>query len=134
MTKHVTQNLNLPADWIAARPEFVRRFREIAAAVNPLADGFLMTPRTLAASATMVAGDGIILANATAGAMTITAMPADQATEKIVRIKKMDSTANKVFVVRSGADTFEGATTLTLAAQYDSLTLYSSGATTWWRF
>lgn len=124
----------LPDDWIAAKPELVRKQFELVRAVNPLIDGRLYQARTLLAAGTLNAADGVVLANATAGAMTVTAMLADEAIGKVVRVKKVDASANNVLVKAAGADTFEGVTTITLAAQYASVVLYSSGASTWWRF
>jgi hypothetical protein len=134
MGEKVFEQANLPIDWLGARPEITRKVFEIARAVNPLIDGYQHEPRTLLAASTMTRGDGVILADASAGAFTITALPADEARTKIVRVKKTDASVNKVFIKAAGSDTFEGAATLTLAAQYDFVELYSGGGSTWWRF
>lgn len=130
----ITEFALFPEDWNAARPELVRKQFELVNAVNPLVDGRMYQTRTFTAAGTMNGADGVILANATAGAMTVTALPADEAFQKVIRVKKIDASANNVLVKAAGSDTFEGVTTITLAAQYASVVLYSSGSSTWWRF
>lgn len=130
----VAEQLFLPMAWEDARPEIVRKQFELARSVNPLIDGRLYQARTMAAAATMNAADGVILADASAAAFTISAIAADEAINKVIRVKKIDVGVNKVFVKAAGSDTIQGAGTVTLAAQYDSLVMYSSGAGTWWRF
>ena len=130
----VAEQLFLPMAWEDARPEIVRKQFELARSVNPLIDGRLYQARTMAAAATMNAADGVILADASAAAFTISAIAADEAINKVIRVKKIDVGVNKVFVKAARSDTIQGAGTVTLAAQYDSLVMYSSGAGTWWRF
>lgn len=130
----IIEQLFLPMLWEDARPELVRKQFELARSVNPLIDSRLYQARTMIAAATMNAADGVILADAAAGAFTIVALPADEATNKVIRVKKIDVSVNKVFVKAAGSDTIQGAGTYTLAAQYDALVMYSSGASIWWRF
>lgn len=130
----IPEQLFLPSEWRDAQPELVRKQFETARAVNPLIDGRVWNARTVTGAGTMNAADGVILADASAGAFTITALDAGQMINKTVMVKKTDSSVNKVFIVRAGSDTIEGAATVTLAAQYDNVVLYSSGASTWWRF
>ena len=134
MPTRIADQLFLTTDWLTSRPEFIRRHAELAKSLNPIADGFQLNSRTVTAANTMVSADGVILADATGGAFTIVALAADAATAKMIRIKKIDAGANKVYIKPAGSDTIEGATLLTLAAQYESLTIFSSGASKWWRF
>ena len=129
----VQEQLFLPTDWDAARPEMTRKQFEMARSVNQAADGRLVLARTLAAAGTMNSADGLILADASAGAMTITALDAGELINKVVIIKKIDASANLVYVKCSGSDTIEGSATRTLAAQYDSIRICSSGSSTLWR-
>lgn len=80
---------------------------------------------------TMLESDHIILVDSTSGARTITLPPATLAGQ-IVRIKRTDASANNSTVSRAGSDTIEGANTVTLAAQYDSVTLIADGTATWY--
>jgi len=81
---------------------------------------------------TMLTSDYGIKADATSGAWTLT-LPTAANVGHIVFIMKSDSSANAVTVSRAGTDTIEGATTISLANQYDSLVLQSDGAGTWTR-
>ena len=134
MPDKVVEQLFLPVSWEESRPEFIRKQFELARSVNPLIDGRIYQARTLTAAATMNAADGVILADASAAAFTISAIAADEAINKVIRVKKIDAGVNKVFVKAAGSDTIQGVGTFTLAAQYDALVMYSSGAGTWWRF
>lgn len=69
--------------------------------------------------------------DATAGAKTVTIPAASSNKGVTFTIKKKDVSANAVTVVRTGSDTFDGATSVSLASQYDSTTIYSDGAN-WW--
>lgn len=79
--------------------------------------------------------DRFVLVDATAGVKTVQ-LPAANAVPSgfAVSIKKTDSGANAVTVARAGADTIEGATTATLAAQFNSVNLRSDGVSEWWKF
>ena len=88
------------------------------------------TLSTKTADYTATSTDGIILVDATSGVVTIT-LPAASA-RKELHIKKIDASANAVTIGRAGADTIEGSTSKSLAAQYNSYTIYSDGSTTWY--
>ena len=74
--------------------------------------------------------NGLILATSAGGAYTIT-LPAASTLKKFF-IKKTDASANVITISRAGADTIEGATSVSLAAQYKSYTLCSDGSSTWY--
>lgn len=66
----------------------------------------------------------LILCDATSGAFTITLPVAgSQNGSRILIVKKVDNSVNAVTVSRAGSDTIDGATTVPLAAQYDSTVL-----------
>lgn len=130
----VPEQVYLPNEWRDAQPELVRKQFELARALNPLIDGRVWNARTMTSAGTMNAADGVILADASAGAFTITAIDAGDAINKTIMVKKIDSSVNKVMILRAGTNTIEGVTITTLAAQYDNVVLFSSGAATWWRF
>lgn len=74
----------------------------------------------------------LIDASATAGVITIT-LPsaATVGSGWAVQIRKSDASANLVTISRAGSDTINGATTLSLAVQHQSLILFSLGGTSW---
>jgi hypothetical protein len=80
---------------------------------------------------TVVATDRTILVDATGGARTVNLPTAASAKWRVLKIKKIDSSANTVTVDGSGAETIDGAATQVIAAQYASFTIQSDGAT-WW--
>lgn len=74
----------------------------------------------------------LIDVNAVSAGITVT-LPAAATVGSgwVVEIRKSDSSANLVTVTRSGSDTINGATTLPLAVQHQSLILTSLGGTSW---
>jgi len=70
----------------------------------------------------------VYLCNATAGNITINLPAAAGVTSRIYHIKKTDASANTVTIDGSGAETIDGATTVVLAAQYESRLIVSDGA------
>lgn len=83
------------------------------------------------AAYTTVAGDRnkTILANATSAGFTITLLPAATAGSGFVQtFKKTDATNNTVIIDGNGSETIDGTLTLTLSAQYDTVTLICDGS------
>lgn len=80
---------------------------------------------------TLTASDAVILADATGGGFTLTLPTAVGITGHLFHIKKIDATANAVTVDGNGAETLDGAATLTISEQHQSFTLVSDGAV--WR-
>lgn len=72
-----------------------------------------------------------VRADATAGAFTVTLPAALTCSGRQVVIKKIDSSVNAVTISRSGTDTIEGSSTMSLAAQWDKQILISNGNTGW---
>jgi len=80
------------------------------------------TKTITASDSPYTAGDEYtILVNATDGPVSITVPASNTITGREYRVKKIDSTANVVTVNRSGADTFDGATSKTITGQYHVL-------------
>jgi outer membrane protein assembly factor BamB len=73
-----------------------------------------------------------VLATGGASGINIT-LPSAMYAGKIVFIKKVDSGAGAVSVVRAGSNTIEGATSVSLATQYKSILLVSDGVNTWYK-
>ena len=80
---------------------------------------------------TVTTGQGIahdvVLADASASAVTLVLIPAAQFFDREMRIKKIDTSANKVLLATSGAEKIDGTATVTIAAQYDVMRLISDG-------
>ncbi len=72
--------------------------------------------------------DGCILCDATGGAFTVTLLSAVNNNGKIYTIKKIDVSANAITVDGDGSETIDGATTKSLASQYDYIQIQSDGA------
>ena len=87
---------------------------------------------TVDAAYTVEFEDGLILANSTGGALTVTLPLAATMTGRVVTVKRVNGGGNNVTIARSGSDTLDGATSLTLSSQYQSYTLQSDGSAGWW--
>jgi hypothetical protein len=92
---------------------------------------------TIASNYTVQDSDYKILADATAGAITLQ-LPSTGAfaTGHEFRLEKIDASAHAVTVAAFSGDTIEGAATVALASQYTSLRVTSNGATSngvWYR-
>lgn len=86
---------------------------------------------TKTANYTATTSDMLILVNAIAGARTIT-LPAASNKGTILCIKRINAGTNNVTIQRGGSDTIEGATSITLTAQYQYRLLQADGASTWY--
>lgn len=69
--------------------------------------------------------------DATAAAITITIPAALNLQGRQILVKKIDASAHAVTVQRSGTDTFEGSTSIALAAQWAKTLLISNGNDGW---
>lgn len=83
------------------------------------------------AAYTLTLSDSICVVDATGGAVTITLPTAASAINRCFYIKKIDASGNAVTVDGDGSETIDGATTASLASQYDSVQVVSDG-TEWW--
>ena len=64
----------------------------------------------------------------TGGSNYTVKLPENAAAGTVYRVKKTDSAANTVTVQRTTADTIDGATSVVLYHQYESVTCLSDGA------
>lgn len=76
------------------------------------------------------AADCVILADCTAGNVNVNLLPA-KIKGLMLFIKRTSASANNVVINRAGTDTIEGATSITLSAQYQSRTIISDGSGKW---
>lgn len=75
--------------------------------------------RTITSSTTMVASDGIILADCTSGNITFTLLSSTLAPNKQMRVTKVDTSANTCTIAAASGDTINGASTIVLTSQWD---------------
>jgi hypothetical protein len=80
---------------------------------------------------TIVSTDDTVIITTGAGAYTVN-LPAANAGKQRVTIIKADSGAGAITINRVGADTIEGATSISLATQYKKSTLQSDGTSIWY--
>lgn len=85
-------------------------------------------PAAKTAAYTLVKTDFVILGDATAAAFTISLPTAVGIGGQLFCVKKIDSSANAVTIDPSGAETIDGAATVSLGAQWASRLLISDGA------
>lgn len=78
---------------------------------------------------TLLATDGLVECDATAGAFAVTLTAAASSLGRLVTIKKIDASANAITVTASGAETIDGANTYALSTRYDAVTLHCDGVT-----
>jgi hypothetical protein len=81
------------------------------------------TTRAVAADATAIATDDLILVDATTGPVSITLPDAERTQNAHFTIKKTDASANAVTIVAA----VDGGTNPVLATQWESLTVQSYG-------
>lgn len=70
----------------------------------------------------------LLLVNAGAAPVTVTLPAAAAHRNRVLNVKKTDSTANAVTIDGNGAETIDGAATTTLTAQWQSKMLLCDGA------
>lgn len=93
--------------------------------------GLYQRTRAVSASFTPYANDVVILADATAGAITVNLPTAAMNRDRVLICKKTDAGANAVTIDPSGSETIDGAATLAITTQYQSYTIQCDGMA-WW--
>jgi len=86
--------------------------------INRAADGYLFPPVAITANYTVNYNDGVIFADATGGAITVTLKPALEMTQKRIVIIKTDASANTVTIDANASETINGSLTNVLSTQY----------------
>jgi len=88
---------------------------------------------SVASPYTVTASNGVILVNASGGAITINLPASSGAFGREYIIKRTDATiTNAVNITANGTDTIDGQATVSLTAQYQSFTIISDGAGHWY--
>lgn len=86
-----------------------------------------LSTTTKTANYTALSTDQVILVNATGGNVTIALPAAATVAGHVYYIKKIDSSGNSVIIDPNGAETIDGASTVTTTTQYESFTIVSDG-------
>jgi len=102
-------------------------------AINTLVNGQNIVVTALETSRQVTVGDGIIVVDASASAVTVTLPTAKSANQKRIAFKKIDPGANQVIIAANGSETIDGNATRTISVQYDTLEIVSDGRT-WYRY
>ncbi len=76
---------------------------------------------------TVTEGGVVVLADAPVGQVSINLPAAASNKDRMITVKKIDSTSNSVVLNPDGSETIDGATTKTITVQYASLTVLSDG-------
>lgn len=87
---------------------------------------------TITSNQTADASAGVWPIDTTSGTVTLTLPAASGCGGREYLIKRINAGVNLATIARTGSDTFEGATSLSLGAQWKSYTLVSDGSATWW--
>jgi hypothetical protein len=72
-------------------------------------------------------GGVVVLADAPVGQVSIHLPAVADNVDRMITVKKIDSTSNGVVLNPNASETIDGSTTKTLAVQYASLTIISDG-------
>ena len=83
---------------------------------------------TITGDTTVTDANMVVFANATSGAIDVTMYTADSNGGRTLTVKKTDSSANAVSILRAGSDTIDGATSSILYHQNEAVTLISDNS------
>jgi hypothetical protein len=104
--------------------------RQAATAINQIASQKLRIKPTVSAAYTLEADYDVIPADTTGAAFTITLPKAALHKGRLVFVKRINAGANNLTVDGDGAETIDGAASVTLTAQWEVKRLTSDG-TNW---
>jgi len=83
---------------------------------------------TITGDTTVTTSNVVVFANATSGAIDVTLYLAASNGGRTLTVKKTDSSANAVSILRAGSETIDGATSTTLYHQNEAVTLISDNS------
>lgn len=86
---------------------------------------------SISSSATPVATDRYIRCTSGSSADQTYTLPSATGTGRVISVKKIDSGTKACIVSRAGGDTIDGATSVTLGSQYQSVTVLDGASTLW---
>lgn len=97
---------------------------------SPVINGARLAIRAVSDPVTIGANDTTLIADASAGALSVP-LPSAVVPGRVLVVKKSDASANAVTITPVGAETIDGAASLVLTSQYETARLQSDGAL-WW--
>ena len=92
------------------------------------ADSAIFTTATKTSNYTITGTDVVVFADATSGNVTITLPAASGVAGYRFYVKRIDNAGNTCTIARTGADTIDGLTSLSLDLQYTSVGVVSNGS------
>lgn len=98
---------------------------QLASLISSVGD---LSVKTKTTAYTVLNSDGLVLADATSATFTLTLPTAVGITGRQIRLKKTDSSDNKVTIDGNSTETIDGALTFDLLVQNHSVSLVSDGA------
>ena len=88
--------------------------------------------RRVTASGNVLGTDYLILADATAGAVTVTLPKASDSLGRILLVKKLDASANAVTIDGDGTETIDNLASVAITTQNTTVRMLCDGLA-WWR-
>lgn len=117
---------------ITITPSGAGATRQLTLAATAVTGGALiLDTRTITATGSPTANDYLLIVDATAGAVTVNLPAAASSTGRVLQCKKKDASANAMTLDGNGAETIDGAATLSTTTQYAAFTVACDG-TEWW--
>ena len=104
----------------------LRRVARLESVEQP--HGFVRAVKTVTSAYTLTDNDGLIKADASGGAFTLTLPSAAARASRAFHVKRLNAGANAVTVGTTGGQTIDGAATKVIANQNDSYTFVSDGS------
>lgn len=102
--------------------KFQQWWQRVVEAIEGMSAG-----RSVASDGPITEADRFLLADASAGPVTLTLPPVSDNAGAIYSVKKVDASANAVTIAGNNGELIDGSAIQTLAAQYDALTVYCDG-------
>lgn len=104
------------------------QFLGVASGIPAWSSQNVVSTSTKTSNYTISGTDVVIFANAASGNVTITLPTAASTPGYRFDVKRIDNSGNSCTVVRSGSDTIDGITSLSLDLQYTAITVVSNGS------
>lgn len=117
----------VPLATVVAGASTITSVADARIAFGSLGTGPRVAVTSQAGTYAILPADGLVELDATAAAFTATLPSASTNPGMVVRVAKVDVSANAATIATTGGQTINGASTLSLAAQWDGKTLISDG-------
>jgi hypothetical protein len=114
----LTDSINVPGD------DGIQTYRFTIAQLRA---SFLLATDTATTTKTLVMTDGVVLADASGGAFTITLPPASTSLNKVFKIKKIDTTLNKITIDPNSSELIDGLSEVKLGTYLQCFEIVCNG-------